>query len=413
MTPAQTRTFIAAFLGWTLDAFDFFLLTFVLTNIALDFHKTVADITVAITLTLMMRPVGALLFGWLGDRFGRRLPLMINVACFSAIALATAFAPSYAIFLIVRALYGVAMGGEWGLGAALAMESLPLERRGLFSGILQEGYMVGFLLAAATYGLVFTYTPWGWRSLFVIGVLPALLIVYIRSTVPESPSWLADRAAQRNDPREIWRALVARWPLFLYVVLLMAAFNFMSHGTQDLYATFLRSHAGFNPAKASQIAIVAAVGAILGGISFGSISQWIGRRVAILIAAGFAITLIPLWAFSQTFALLAAGGFAMQFMVQGAWGTIPAHLNELSPGNARGIFPGFTYQLGNLIAAGAVQIEATLAATRFVLPDGRPGYASALAVTTLLALASVIVFTVVGYFVSPERRTASFTALSS
>ncbi len=354
----------------------------------------------AVTLTLACRPLGALLFGWAADRYGRRVPLMIDIACYSAIELATAFSPNFIVFIVLRGLYGVAMGGEWGLGAALAMESLPSQRRGIFSGLLQQGYAVGYLVAAVIFGLFFNVI--GWRGMFAIGVLPALLIFYIRKNVPESHTWLASRGRVRRA--RLRAADLARYaPLFIYTVLLMAAFNFMSHGTQDLYPTFLEKQRGLSVHATSLVAIIYNVGAIAGGVVFAALSQRIGRRAGILIAAALGILTIPLWAHAPTTLLLGAGGFLLQFMVQGAWGIVPAHLNEISPSGARGTFPGLTYQLGNLISAPAAQLEATIAKTHFA-HGGTPDYAAALSFIALVVFIAVLFFTAIGYFVVPERR---------
>lgn len=407
MTSAQKRTFLASFLGWTLDAFDFFLVIVTVPHIAKDFHAGVRDVAVAVTITLMLRPLGALIFGWFADKYGRRLPLMIDVGLYSVLELATAFAPNLTVFIILRALYGVAMGGEWGLGAALAMEALPAERRGLFSGILQEGYAVGYLLAAVVLAVLFVHI--GWRGMFVIGVLPALLIFFIRTSVPESPAWLAGKAERlAGGVHPLLNALRTRWPLFLYAILFMAAFNYMSHGTQDLYPTFLTLQHGFSPALVGTLTAVMNVGAIVGGIAFGWLSQRWGRRNMIVVCALLGIVLIPLWAFSQTAVLLGVGGFLMQIAVQGAWGIIPAHLNEISPDEARGTFPGFTYQLGNLISANALQLESAFAAQKFRMPSGHPDYAKAMAIVALVVFVAILILTGVGYFVTPERRERAF-----
>ncbi|HEY9085364.1 MAG TPA: MFS transporter [Candidatus Tyrphobacter sp.] len=398
----MNKTFVACFLGWTLDAYDFFLVIVVVPHLADDFHQSIAAIAVAVTLTLALRPVGALIFGWFADRYGRRTPLMLDIGLYSLLELLTAFSPNLTVFLILRAVFGIAMGGEWGLGAALAMESLPPAKRGLFSGILQQGYAVGSLLAGVTLALF--YSLIGWRGMFAIGALPALLILFIRAHVPESPAWkqgAPQRLALRSD---VWLSLRRYAPLFIYGMLLMAAFNFMSHGSQDPYATFLTKQANLSPQLVGTVSAIASLGAIAGGIFFGWISQRIGRRLAIVISATLGVVLIPLWVFSHTIAMLTLGGFVMQFAVQGAWGIIPAHLNELSPGGARGTFPGFTYQLGNLIAAGTLQIEALLAAHRFASRSGAPDYARAMAFFMLLAFIAVIVMTAIGYFVAPERR---------
>ena len=406
----MNKAFVASFLGWTLDAYDFFLVIVVVPHLATDFGHSITDIALATTLTLALRPVGAFLFGWFADRYGRRTPLMIDIALYSLIELLTAFSPNFTVFLILRAIFGIAMGGEWGLGAALAMESLPAARRGMFSGILQEGYAVGNLLAGVTYALLYSHI--GWRGMFVIGALPALLILYIRSQVPESPAWLAkqgERVALGVDV--LWHAFSKQWPLFIYGAFFMSTLNFMSHGTQDPYATFLIKQQKFTPGEVGIVNTIASIGAILGGISFGTLSQRIGRRVGIVAAAGLGIFAIPLWAFSHTIAMLAIGGFIMQFMVQGAWGIIPAHLNEIAPPLARGTFPGFVYQFGNLIASGTLPIITGLAATRFLSPLG-PDYGKAMAFFTLISLVAVIVMTLVGFAVTNERRTVSFAETS-
>jgi SHS family lactate transporter-like MFS transporter len=405
---AARSTFIASFLGWALDAFDFFLLTFVISRIATSFGRGIAEVTFSITLTLMCRPLGALLFGWIADRYGRRTPLMIDIVFYSVIELLTAFSPNFTTFLVLRALYGVAMGGEWGLGSAMAMEALPPKRRGLFSGLLQQGYMVGFLLAALVYFFVFQFTHWDWRGLFVIGVLPAVLIFYIRRNVPESPVWLAGRAERAALPAGfLLKSFASHWQLFIYAILFMAALNAMSHGTQDLYATFLQKQRGFSTGMTSSLAIVAAFGAIAGGATCGALSQRLGRRTVVMLCAVLAACTIPLWAFSPSVALLGLGAFLMQFMVQGAWGVIPAHLNELSPSDVRGTFPGLTYQLGNLIAAGVAQFEAALA-QRWILPDGAFNYAAAMAIVTATILAVVVVLSWLGHLVRTERRDTPF-----
>jgi len=392
-----------------LDAFDFLLLTFVITRIATSFDRTVADVTFALTLTLMCRPIGALLFGWLGDRYGRRIPLMIDIGFYSVIQLATAFSPNFTTFLILRAIYGVAMGGEWGLGAALTMESLPPQRRGAIGGMLQSGYMWGYLLAAGVYYAVFTFTHWDWRALFVIGALPALLIFYIRSGVPESPAWLAGKAQRISaSPNFLLKSILAHWPLFIYAIAFMAGLNALSHGTQDLYATFLQKQHGFAQGTTSLLATVGALGAIFGSIFFGTLSERFGRRAMVMLCCVFGAFAIPLWIFSQTKPLLALGVFVMQIAVQGCWGVIPAHLNELSPADVRGTFPGFTYQLGNLIAAGVAQLEAVLA-TKMPLASGAPNYAASMALVAAIVLVSVFILAALGYFVRKETRGLTLT----
>jgi len=362
LTPVQRNTFVACFLGWSLDAFDFFILIFCVNALAAQFQTKVSAITEAIFLTLAMRPVGALLFGWMADRFGRRPTLMVDIIAYSVFELASAFAPSLKFFLIMRALFGIAMGGEWGVGAALAFETLPAEGRGFFSGVLQEGYVVGNLLAAAVYGTLFPIV--GWRGMFVIGALPAFLVIYIRTKVDESPAWLQGRASPETE-RHVGKDITTYFWSFLFLVVLMFGFNSFSHGTQDLYPTFLEKNHLFAPQTVRTVSMIGSIGALLGGICFGTWSERIGRRRAIAIAAVLAIPMIPLWAYSHTIAMLAVGGFLMQFMVQGSWGVIPAHLNELSPPAVRGTFPGLAYQLGNLLASRNAVWQAKLVESRF------------------------------------------------
>jgi MFS transporter, SHS family, lactate transporter len=362
LTPVQRNTFIACFLGWSLDAFDFFILTFCVSAIATQFQAKVSAVAEAIFLTLAMRPVGAFLFGVMADKFGRRITLMIDIIAYSVFELASAFAPSLKVLLVTRALFGIAMGGEWGVGAALAFETLPAEGRGFFSGVLQEGYAVGYLIAALAYRTLFPM--FGWRGMFIVGALPAFLVIYIRTKVDESPAWLQGRVSQHAESR-IGEDIRTYAGTFIFLVVLMFAFNSFSHGTQDLYPTFLQRDHHFTPQTVGLIAIVANLGALLGGILFGSWSEKIGRRKAIVIAALLAIPVVPLWAYSHTVPMLALGGFVMQFMVQGAWGVVPAHLNELSPAAVRGTFPGFAYQIGNLLSSRNVVIQAKIAEQRY------------------------------------------------
>jgi len=381
----QRNAFVASYLGWMLDAFDFFLMVFVLRAIAAEFQTDVKAVSVAITLTLAMRPLGALVFGMLADRYGRRPVLMADILLFSIFELASAFAPSLTVLLILRAAFGFAMGGEWGLGASLTMETIPTKSRGAVSGVLQAGYPSGFLLASIVYGLLFDHV--GWRGMLMVGVVPALLVVFIRRNVEESPAW----QRMRRQPRKPIGALLRdHWMLFVYAVVLMTAFNFMSHGTQDLYPTFLQAQRKLDTHTVSTIVIIANIGAIIGALSFGPLCQRIGRRRAIITAALFLLPVIPLWAFSNTLFLIALGGFLIQFCVQGAWGVIPVHLNELSPDQVRATFPAFTYQLGNLLASANATIQAGFAESR------GGNYALALAVVAGLSALSVAALTFTG-----------------
>ncbi len=384
LTASEARhTLAASFLGWTLDAFDFFVLVFVVSAIASDFHRTVPDIAFTITATLMMRPVGALIFGWIADRYGRRIPLMIDVVFYSIVEVMSGLAPNYGTFLFLRALYGIGMGGEWGVGAALAMEAAPATSRGTLSGLLQEGYAVGYLFAAGAYFLVFP--RFGWRALFFIGGLPALLTLYIRSKVPESQAW------QRSKPESaaIWRAIRNNLGSFVYLVVLMTMMNLISHGTQDMYPTFLQREHGLDPRTVAIVALIYNVGALAGGLAFGYLSDRIGRRRAMVAAALAGVLAVPLWIYPSSLAWLTCGAFVMQFMVQGAWGVIPAHLTELSPPEVRGLFAGLAYQLGVLFAANAAFVEALLAV--------RMGYGGALAMVATIVLIGAAIVIALGH----------------
>jgi MFS transporter, SHS family, lactate transporter len=349
LTRLQRNTFLASLLGWSLDAFDFFILVLCLSAIATQFRAKVSDVAVAIFVTLAMRPIGAFVFGFFADRYGRRPALLVNIFCYSFFELASAFAPSLRSFIFIRALFGVAMGGEWGVGAALAFETLPTKGRGFFSGLLQEGYVIGYLLASLCYGILFRFV--GWRGMFVLGALPAIPVIYLILTrVEESPAWKQGRVG-RNTEFHLGRDILKHLGSFLFLVVLMFAFNSFSHGTQDLYPTFLEKNRPFSPATVGFISVICNIGALVGGITFGAWSEKVGRRRAIVVAAILAIPAIPLWVYARNVAILALGGFVMQFMVQGAWGVIPAHLNELSPPAVRATFPGLAYQLGNLLAS--------------------------------------------------------------
>ena len=380
-TSTQRNVAFATFASWTMDAFDFFILVFVLSNLAQYFHNSVTDVSLAIMLTLAVRPLGALIFGRLAERHGRRPILMLNIVLFSLFELLSAWSPTFMAFMAFRILYGVAMGGVWGVASSLAMETIPDRSRGLMSGIFQAGYPCGYLLASIVFGLFFTTV--GWRGMFLIGALPILLLPFIYFKVPESPVWLAAR--ERKESIALLPILRQHWKICLYMVLLMACFNFFSHGTQDLYPTFLKVQHQFDPHTVSLIAIGYNIAAMLGGVCFGSLSERIGRKKAIMLAALLSLPVLPLWAFSSGSWSLGIGAFLMQFMVQGAWGVVPTYLNELVPGNARAILPGFVYQMGNLLAS----VNATLQAHIAAVHGGNYGLAMALVAGTVAVLIAV------------------------
>jgi MFS transporter, SHS family, lactate transporter len=371
---------LAGFLGWTLDAFDFFVIVFLYDTLAHEFNVSKKAIIFTTTATLALRPVGALLFGLLADRYGRRIPLMANVIYFSIIELACGFAPNYTVFLILRALFGIGMGGEWGVGASLAMESAPPRWRGILSGILQSGYSIGYLLAALAARLVLP--AWGWRPMFWIGALPALLALYIRTKVPESAAWKEHRA---ESVSHILKVVATNWKRFVYLVVLMTFMMFLSHGTQDLYPDFLKEVHHVLPTRVADIAMIYNIGAVIGAIVFGHLSQTLGRRKGMVAALLLCLVIIPWWAFGGSLPVLILGAVLMQMGVQGAWGVIPVHLNELSADAARGLMPGLCYQLGILFAAPTNTIEFAL--------HQKFGYQWALAgfeIATILTLAILL-----------------------
>ena len=370
----------AGFLGWTLDAFDFFLVVLSLTAIAHEFHLSDKEVAFSITLTLVFRPVGAFIFGLMADRYGRRLPLMIDLVFYSVIEVLTGFAHSFAVFLVLRALFGIGMGGEWGVGASLAMEKVPPRLRGFLSGLLQQGYALGYLLAAVC--SYFVFPRWGWRPMFFIGGLPALLGLFVRFRVKESEVWQKTR---HHNWSSLGREIVSHWKLFLYLTLLMMMMNFASHGTQDMFPTFLQRHWNMDVHQRAGITAISMVGAILGGTLVGFLSDRFGRRRVMIASLVCAIALVPLWAYAPSVALLILGAFSIQFMVQGAWGIIPAHLSELSPDAVRGFLPGFAYQCGVLLASSVPFFEAILAE--------HTSYANAMALTAsiVFTLAAIVV----------------------
>jgi SHS family lactate transporter-like MFS transporter len=390
----QWHAISASFLGWTLDAFDFFVLVFLVDTLAAHFRVSTEKIIFTTVATLAMRPAGALIFGLLADRYGRRRPLMANVVFFSLVELLCGFAPNYTVFLLLRALYGIGMGGEWGVGASLAMESAPPRWRGVLSGIVQSGYSVGYLLAAVAARFILPLSPiWGWRAMFWAGGAPALLALYIRSKVRESEAWKQHRAPTVGA---IVRTASGHWRIFSYLVLLMTMMMFLSHGTQDLYPHFLKNVHGYSTATVSYLAIFYNVGAVLGAIVFGQLSERLGRRHSMIAALVLSLLVIPAWAFGQWLPVLAVGAFLMQVGVQGAWGVIPAHLNELSPDAVRGLMPGFAYQLGILFAAPTNSIEFAL--------QRKIGYAWALAVFETVN----IVFLGITLWLGSEHKGRSF-----
>jgi len=384
---SQRNAVLAGFLGWTLDAFDFFILTLVIEDLAHAFfpgsplEEARPRIALAITLTLAMRPIGAFIFGLMADRYGRRLPLMIDLVFFSIVEVLSGFAPNYWSFMVLRALFGIGMGGEWGVGASLAMEKAPRRLRGVLSGFLQEGYACGYLLAAVCYR--FVYPHWGWRPMFFLGGLPALLAIYIRMGVKESEVW---ERTKHTNWANLGKGIISNWRTFLFIFLMMTMMNFVSHGTQDLYPLFLQTERGLKPNSVSYVAMVYNCGAIIGGIVMGRYSDKVGRRKAMVTALILAVAMVPVWAYAPSIPMLVMGAFMLQFFVQGAWGVVPAHINELAPDSVRGFLPGFAYQCGVAVAGTAPSIQEAFAE--------HYGYANTMAAsaTIVFLLAALVVW---------------------
>jgi SHS family lactate transporter-like MFS transporter len=386
-TSDQRNTLFAGVASWTMDAFDYFILVFVLTDVATGFHTSVETASLAITLTLVMRPVGALIFGSIAERIGRKPVLMINIAIFTIIELLTALAPNLGSFITLRIIYGIAMGGIWGVASALTMETIPQHSRGRVSGLFQAGYPLGYLIASIIYGLLFVHI--GWRGMFAIGVIPILLAVFIALKVKESPVWLANRGSKASGDRpKFWSAVAKNWPTMVFAIVLMAAFNYFSHGTQDMYPTFLKEQHGYTPGTVSVIAICYNIAAIIGGIIAGTLSQRFGRKKIIMIFSLLALPCIPLWGFASGSWALGIGAFLIQFMVQGAWGVIPAYLNELMPEGTRAILPGFVYQVGNIIASPNATLQASIAHST----GGNYGLAMSIVAGTVAIVIAVMIF---------------------
>jgi SHS family lactate transporter-like MFS transporter len=381
----------ASTIGWTLDSFDYFVVVMVLTEIAKEFGRTNAEVALTITLTLAFRPVGAFLFGLMADRYGRRLPLMIDVIAFSTLSVASGLAPNFTTFLVLRALFGIAMGGEWGAGASLVMEKVSPRWRGLLSGILQQGYTTGNLLASLAYFLI--VPRFGWRALFFLGGAPALLALFIRSKVKESEVW---ERTHRKEWSQLWTVIKSNLTTFFYLVLFLTFMGFCGHGTQDMYPTFLKTQRGFSAQGAAVMTMIANLGALVGGVLVAMISDRAGRRRSIVCGLGIAMLVIPLWVFSPSTAMLALGAFLIQFGVHGAWGVVPAHISELVPDQIRGFMPGFAYQCGILLAGTITYLQA--------LFGSATSYSNAMALTAVAVFASTAVVVSLG----PEKRGVVF-----
>lgn len=422
LTFLQLLQFYTGWLAWTCDAFDFFCVSLSVNTLAEQFDKQPKQITTAITLTLLFRSFGAVIFGILSDRFGRKWPLVANLLFCCMIEIATSFVQTFTQFLAVRALFGVAMGGIWGLAASTALENLPVELRGLGSGIVQQGYACGYLFASMVNLTIVPRSSHGWRTLFWSAACLTSSTALLRSLIPESAVFLRVQAIEKENGapdtgektkifiRETKEMLKAHWKRCIYAVMLMTGFNFLSHGSQDLYPTYLETSKGFTAHAATIATMIGNSGAISGGAIAGWASQYLGRRLTIVIFILFVGAFIPLWILPSSFSALAAGAFCVQFGVQGAWGVVPIQLAELSPPAFRATFPGVAYQLGNMISAASAQIEAiggnTLRTT--ITVNGKtkdePDYATVQGSLIGVVAAYLITVTILG----PENHASHF-----
>ncbi|KIJ08149.1 hypothetical protein PAXINDRAFT_89314 [Paxillus involutus ATCC 200175] len=421
LTWLQWAQFLSGWIAWTYDALDFFSVALTVNLLSKQFNQQVSAITTAITLTLLFRSLGAVIFGVLSDRFGRKWPLVCNLLLCSSLSLGTSFVTTFPQFLAVRSLFGVAMGGVWGLASSTALENLPVELRGLGSGIVQQGYALGYLIAAIINLTVVPYSSHSWRCLFWTASSVSFTTAIVRACIPESAVFLRAKAIEREKGsnttqktkiflRETKEMLKTHWKLCIYAVLLMAGFNFMSHGSQDLYPTYLESSKGFSSHSATIATIIGNCGAISGGAIAGYTSQYIGRRLTIVICVLLVGSFIPLWIIPTSFAGLAAGAFCVQFGVQGAWGVIPIQLAEMSPPAFRATFPGVAYQLGNMISAASAQIEATGAKhiRETVIVDGKPTSVADYATVQGIFIGVVAAFVIVVTILGPENHSSHF-----
>ncbi|KAH9936604.1 carboxylic acid transporter protein [Fomitopsis serialis] len=423
LTLIQWAHFWCGWLAWICDSYDFFSVSLSVTALEKQFSKDANSITTAITLTLLFRSLGAIIFGIASDRFGRKWPLVINLLIAAAFELGSGFVSTFTQFLVVRSFFGVAMGGIWGLAASTALENLPVEVRGLASGFLQEGYAVGYLLAAVVNLTLVPETPTGWRGLFWLGAGLSILAAAIRAVLPESGVFLrakaVERAAGRSTKnktkvflRETKEMLKNHWILCCYAVVLMTGFNFLSHGSQDLYPTYLQTTKGFTPHDSTVATIIGNCGAIAGGTIAGWLSQYIGRRLTIILFVLLIGAFIPLWILPASFGALSAGAFWVQFGVQGAWGVVRVSASPCInvPPAFRATFPGVAYQMGNMVSSASAQIETTggnhLKTTIF--KDGTlqtvPDYATVQGILLGVVAAFVVLCTIVG----PENHGSHF-----
>ncbi|KAH3680311.1 hypothetical protein WICMUC_000378 [Wickerhamomyces mucosus] len=359
----QWQYFMIGFLAWSFDAFDYFAVSINVSRLALEFNKSITDITWAMTLVLMLRSIGSILIGYFADRYGRKWSLIGNLLILTILQIGIGFVQNFKQFLAIRAIFGIVMGGMFGVASATSLESSPKISRSILSGIFQQGYAFGYLLVIA-FQRAFDQTSKTWRALFWFSSLPPSLIIIWRLLLPENEAFIEQKLHFKTQNASFGKDFIKifkkYWLKMLYMIILMTGISFMSHGSQDLYPTLLTKQLNFSNDESTITNTIANLGAIIGGILFGHFSGLLGRRFAITICCIFGGCLIYPWAFSFKNVGINVSVFFLQFFVQGALGIIPIHLSELSPPEFKVFVSGTAYQLGNLAASASSTIESKI-----------------------------------------------------
>ncbi|KAF3030800.1 hypothetical protein E8E15_011102 [Penicillium rubens] len=407
--------FIVGLAAWTADAFDFHALSIQTVKLADYYGRSKTDISTAITLTLLLRSVGAAFFGLAGDKYGRKWPMVLNMIILGILQIATIYSKTFQQFLAVRSLFGLFMGGVYGNAISMALEHCPVNARGLMSGILQQGYSMGYVFAACANLGVGGGTD-TWKTVFWIAAGISIAVGLVRICFPESQSFIEAKKAGKRTMKagEFWRETISmlgkEWRMCVYCIILMTWFNYYSHTSQDSYTTFMLTEKELENDGASRASILMKTGACVGGTIIGYLSQFVGRRRAIIVSAVLSGVLIPAWILPEGERSLSATGFFMQFFIQGAWGVIPVHLAELSPPAFRSSFTGLTYQIGNMISSPSSQIINAVAESTFITSASGhrvEAYGPVMGVATAIIALGIMVTAAVG----PEKRGRRFESV--
>ncbi|KAH8692268.1 carboxylic acid transporter [Talaromyces proteolyticus] len=422
----QWLMFLCGFLARAWDSFDNYSVSMTVTELEKAFNADNKGISWSMTITMMLRPVGAIMTGICSDRYGRKWPLVLNLSFLVFLELVSGFCNTLPQFLGVRSLYGIAMGGVFGPAAATALEDLPYDARGVLSGCFELSSAMGNLLAAGMYCALVPTTSHGWRSLYWFGAGPPMLIIALRCWLPETRCFRAMKAEREAEAAELSameqaqsksslqafisdtaKALKNNWVLLLYIVFLLAAIISCAHGSSDFFPTFLKDQAQLSTIKTTVITISGQLGGFVGGVITGYASSIMGRRLTMMTACVFGGALIPAYIMPRGMAL-AASTFFQQFFIGGVLGPVPIHLLELSPQAIRTLVVGVAYQLGSLASSATPTIQAIIV-QRFPLPDGKNGmkrfnYGLAIAIFMGAGLALMVLFLVLGPEMSHEER---------